>query len=82
LKGGVYIATTGSVDVNLDKFGNMINSSSGLGSNVIGGVEDQGDLIGLAIGLSIAIGLLFGVIILLLATIVVLIKRTKGIGKA
>jgi len=60
----------------------MINSSAGLGENVIGGVEDQGDLIGLAIGLSIAIGLLFGVVILLLATIVVLIKRTKGIGKA
>ena len=60
----------------------MINNSTELGADVTGGVADQGDLIGLAIGLSIAIGLLFGVVILLLATIVTLVKKTKGVGKA
>jgi len=76
------MATTGSVDVNLTNFGEMINNSTDLGSEVTGGVADQGDLIGLAIGLSIAIGLLFGVVILLLAFIMTLVKKTKGIKSA
>ena len=59
----------------------MINNSSDVGENVTSGVADQGDLIGLAIGLSIAIGLLFGVVILLLGTVVMLIKKTKGLKK-
>ena len=75
------IATVGTVDVDLNNFGDMINNSASVGENVTKGVSDQGDLIGLAIGLSIAIGLLFGVVILLLATIVMLIKRTKGLKK-
>ena len=78
----LFTATTGSVDVNVEKFGNMINNSTDLGQEITGGVADQGDLIGLAIGLSIAIGLLFGVVILLLATIVTLIKRVKGLKSA
>ena len=76
------MATTGSVDVNLTKFGGMINNSSELGADVTGGVADQGDLIGLAIGLSIAIGLLFGVVLLMLGIIVTLIGKTKGLKKA
>jgi len=76
------MATTGSVDVNLTPFGDMINNSTDLGANVTGGVADQGDLIGLAIGLSIAIGLLFGVVVLLLAFIVTLVKKTKNIKQA
>jgi len=76
------MATTGSLDVNLDNFGEMINNSSNLGAEVTGGVADQGDLIGLAIGLSIAIGLLFGVVVLLLAFIVTLVKKTKRIKSA
>ena len=75
------MATTGSVDVNLTKFGDMINNSTEIGAEVTGGVADQGDLIGLAIGLSIAIGLLFGVVVLLLAFIVTLVKKTKGMKK-
>ena len=76
------MATTGSIDVNLDNFGDMVNNSANLGAEVTGGVADQGDLIGLAIGLSIAIGLLFGVVILLLAFIVTLVKKTKNIKSA
>jgi len=76
------MATSGSVDVNLEKFEDMINNSSNLGAEVTGGVADQGDLIGLAIGLSIAIGLLFGVVILLLAFIMTLVKKTKGIKRS
>jgi len=75
-------STTGSVDVNLDNFGSMINNSSSLGANVTSGVEGQADLIGLAIGLSIAIGLLFGVVILLLGFVITLIQKTKAVKKA
>jgi hypothetical protein len=75
-------STTGSIAVDLNNFGDMVNSASGIGAGVTGGVSDQGDLIGLAIGLSIAIGLLFGVVILLLGFIVTLIRRTKAIKKA
>ena len=76
------MATTGAVSVDLNNFGDMINNSTTLGASVTGGVADQGDLIGLAIGLSIAIGLLFGVVVLLLAFIVTLVKKTKNIKRA
>ena len=76
------MATTGSVNVDLNNFGDMINNSANLGNQVTAGVAGQGDLIGLSIGLTIAIGLLFGVVILLLAFIVTLVKRTKGIKHA
>ena len=76
------MTATGAVTVDLNNFRDMINNSSDLGAEVTGGVADQGDLIGLAIGLSIAIGLLFGVVILLLAFVVTLVKKTKGIKNA
>lgn len=76
------MGTTGAVTVDLNNFRDMINSSALLGNEVTGGVADQGDLIGLAIGLTIAIGLLFGVVVLLLAFIVTLVRKTKGIKHA
>ena len=76
------MTTTGSVDVNLTPISNSINSASTLGANVTGGVADQGDLIGLAIGLTIAIGLLFGVVALMLVLVVKLIRQVKGIKHA
>ena len=78
----LFTATVGTVTVDLNNFRDMINNTSDIGENVTEGVADQGDLIGLAIGLSIAIGLLFGVVILLLATILTLIKRVKGLKSA
>ena len=74
--------TTGAVDVNLTPIGQTINNTTLLGAKVVGGVADQGDLIGLAIGLTIAIGMLFGVVIAMLVFIVVLIRKTKGIKHA
>lgn len=76
------MATTGSLDVNMTPFGNMINNSSELGASVTGGVSDQGNLIGTAIGIAIAVGLLFGVILLVLGYIVKLIKGVKGVKHA
>jgi hypothetical protein len=76
------MASVGTLDINLSNFGDMVNNSSKLGSEVTGGVADQGSLIGLAIGIAIAITLLFGVILLVLGYIVKLIKEVKGMKHA
>jgi hypothetical protein len=76
------MATTGSVDVNLTNFGSMVNASSDLGAKVVTGVADQGALIGLALGLGLALIFLFGIIVYMLRQITNLIRETKGIKKA
>ena len=58
------MATTGSVDVNLSTIGNTVNNSTYLGEQVTAGIANQGDLIGMAVGLFIALGLIFGVVFL------------------
>ena len=72
------MATTGAVSVNLTTIGNSVNNAAQLAEFTISGVRDQGDLIGLAIGVSIAIALLFGVIVLVLGATIALINRVKG----
>ena len=76
------MATTGSVIVDLNNFGDMVNNSALLGNQVTEGVANQGALIGLAIGLAIAVGLLFGLVIIMLAFIVTLIQKVKGVKRA
>lgn len=73
---------SGSIDVNLDNFSDMVNNGGILGAEVSGGVADQGNLIGVAIGITIAITLLFGVVFLILAYIIKLIKETKNMKHA
>jgi len=73
------MATSGSVDVNLTAISNTVNNSTELGFLVLEGVQNQGDLIGLAIGLVIAIGLLFGLIFLVIGVIPKLLAKVKGI---
>ena len=76
------MATTGSIDVNLTAFGETVNASTSLASDVMGGVKDQGEIIGLAIGLAIALGLLIGLIFLVISVIPRLIGSVKGLKKA
>jgi len=76
------MATTGSVDVNLTTFGASVNSGTLLASNVIGGVKDQGDLIGLAIGIALAVGLLFGIVFLVLGVVPRLVGKLRGLRSA
>jgi len=76
------MGTTGTMDINLTTFGQSINAGTGLAAEVVGGVRDQGDLIGLAIGLVIAIGLLFGLIFLVIGVIPKLIAKIKGMKAA
>ena len=75
------MATTGSVSVDLNNFGDMINNSGDIGESVTGGIADQGAIIGLAIGLSIALILLFGVIFLMFRQLNSIIGIGKRVGK-
>jgi hypothetical protein len=76
------MATTGAVTVDLNNFRDMINNSATVGERVTEGVSDQGSLIGLAIGLSIAIVLLFGVVFLMFGKIMQILKTTKALKSA
>ncbi len=57
------MATVGSVDVNLDTVGNILNNSTSVGAAVTGGVADSADLIGLGLGLAIAFGFIAAAIL-------------------
>ena len=73
-------STVGSVDVNIETIGNIVNNSTFLGAEVTQGVADQGALIGLAIGLLIALGLLIVVILKILTLIPTLMSKIKRIS--
>lgn len=73
---------SGTIDVNMDNFSTMVNKGGELGANVTTGVSDQGNLIGIAVGITIALSLLFGVVFLILGYIVKLIKEVKGMKHA
>ena len=75
------MATTGAVTIDLNQIQDSVNNGMQLSEFVIAGVRDQGDLIGLAIGVSIAITLLFGVIVLVLGATIALINKVKGMKK-
>ena len=73
------MATSGSVSINLENFETSINNATTLADLVVGGVADQGDLIGLAIGVALAIGLLFGLVFLVISVITRIMGKIKGI---
>ncbi len=73
------MATTGSFDLNLDNLKDITNNSVGIGEAVTEEVADQGDLIGLAIAISIALTLIFGVVFLAIAFLPKLLGKVKGL---
>ena len=75
------MATSGDVNIDLDNIRDIINESTNLGALTIGGVADQGDLIGLGIGVAIALTLLFGAVFVAIGVIPRLIKTVKGFKK-
>jgi len=56
------MATLGDINIQLDNIKDIINNSTLTASSTVGGVSDQGDLIGLAVGIAIAVTLLIGAI--------------------
>ncbi len=75
-------STVGSFDLNLTAISNTTNNSTGFAASVIGGVRDQGDLIGLAIAIALALALIFGVVFLAINFIPTLVGKIKGIRRA
>lgn len=73
------MATTGSFDLNLSKLGNTTNNSVQIVSEITRELEAQGDLIGLAIAIAVALILIFGTIFIAINFIPKLIKKVKGI---
>ena len=73
----IIITLTSAVNVDLNNIGSLVNNATTLGDFVMKGVKDQGGLIGLAIGLIIAIGLLITLIFSVIAIIPRLINQVK-----
>ena len=63
------MATSGSVTIELENFETSVNNATTLADFVVGGVADQGEIIGLAIGIALAVGLLFGLVFLVISVI-------------
>lgn len=76
------MATTGSLDLNLTAISNTINNSTTLASNVMGGVKDQGELVGTAIGITLAVGLFLALVLLVIAFLPRIISTVKGLKRA
>ena len=73
--------TTGSVTVNLDTIGEIVNNSTNTGELIIEGVADQGDIIGLGIGLAIAFGFIASAILAVFGIVFVIFNFAKRLKK-
>ena len=73
------MATTGSFDLNLSVLGNTTNNSLGIVEAITNELANQGDLMGLAIAISISLTLIFGAIFIVINFIPALITKVKGI---
>ena len=76
------MGTIGTFELNLTNLGSSVNNGVRIAEGVTGGVADQGSLIGLAIGISIAVLLLFGVVLVVINFIPQLIGKVKGLKHA
>ena len=73
--------TTGSVDVDLDNIGDIVNNSTLTGELIIEGLADQGDIIGLGIGLAIAFGFIASAILAVFGIVFVIFNFAKKLKK-
>ena len=75
------MATIGEVTVDLNTIGDIVNNSTLTGELIIEGVADQGDLIGLGIGLAIAFGFIAAAILAVFGIVFVIFNFTKRLKK-
>ena len=73
--------TVGSVDVDLDNIGDIVNNSTLTGELIIEGLADQGDIIGLGIGLAIAFGFIASAILAVFGIVFVIFNFAKKLKK-
>jgi len=75
----ITITQTSTISVDLDNVSSLVNNSTTLGDFVMKGIKDQGSLMGLAIGLIVAVTLLIALIFSVIALIPRLINQVKRI---
>lgn len=73
------MATTGSFDFNLTAVSTTTNNSIGLVEAITEEMANQGDLMGLAIAIAIALTLIFGTIFIAINFIPRLLAKVKGL---
>ena len=71
------MATTGSVDVNLDNVKDIINNTTSTGAEITSGISSEGSLMGTAVGITIAILLLVGMLTAVLGIIFLIFTFAK-----
>jgi len=77
------LTSTGSIDVNLDNISDTINNSTKMAGEVTGGIADESDDIGTAIGITISVMFYIGLIVVVLGIIFLIFNWVKSIkGKA
>ena len=76
------MATVGSVDVNLGNIGDIVNNTTETGAAITGGVADQGDLIGLGIGIAVAFGAIAVGLGAIIGIIFLIFTMIRGIRKS
>jgi len=77
------LATSGSIDVNLDNISDTVNNSTKMAGEVTGGIADESDDIGTAIGITISVLFYIGLIVVVLGIIFLIFNWVKSIkGKA
>lgn len=63
--------------VELDNYSKIINNTASIGEGVAQGVADNGNLIGLIIGIGISVSLLFGLIVVVIGSIFLVVRKIK-----
>jgi len=77
------LTSTGSIDVNLDNISDTINNSTKMAGEVTGGIADESEDIGTAIGITISVMFYIGLIVVVLGIIFLIFNWVKSIkGKA
>jgi len=73
------LTSTGSIDVNLDNISDTINNSTKMAGEVTGGIADESDDIGTAIGITISVMFYIGLIVVVLGIIFLIFNWVKSI---
>ena len=77
------MATVGDINIHLDNISDIINNSTDMAGKVIGGIADESDDIGTAIGITISVLFYIGLIVVVLGIIFLIFNWVKSIkGKA
>ena len=71
---------SGSVTIDLNSVGDIVNNGLSIGANVTGGVAQQANLMGTTIGLIVVIGLLVTAILLILGIPQHIVGWAKNFG--